>query len=175
MLARQAGTAVPDATYGNALAYLAAIEQHIPSEYGADARDTTIAYALRVRMLAGDRDTAPGRAPVGRARATTSRSRPSRGCGRWSMTRPPTAPSVSCSTTRAVDTAGAVTFTTGVSDGASVILQSDRRTDGIVARRPHRPAARQRPDPQGRHGSARCPDRRPLGQLPGEHRASSWR
>ena len=33
---------------------------------------------------------------------------------------------------RAVDTAGAVTFTTDYADGAWVIMQSDRRTDGIV-------------------------------------------
>ena len=70
----------------------------------------------------------------------------------------------------AVDTAGAATFTTGISDdGATVTLASDRRTDGLRPRRPPRRAARQRPrSPRSSRPAGQPGTGRPLGQRAGE-------
>ncbi len=57
VLARDNGYAVPDQTLGMALAYIADIESHFPTNIGQQGRDSLSAYALNVRALAGDRDT----------------------------------------------------------------------------------------------------------------------
>ena len=99
----------------------------------ADARGRCSAYALHVRTLAGQRDPAAAAGAVRRGAATSCRSTPSPGCGRSSTTPPPTRRSSAALANVAVDTAGAVTFTTGITDdGAAVTLASDRRTDGLV-------------------------------------------
>ena len=140
LLARARGFDVPQSTLDAALAFLTDIEQHIPSEYGQDARDTLSAYALNVRQLAGDRDTVKANALFER-----------RGEGlqldaiAWLWPVVDGADTTAIETiiqNRAVDTAGSVSFTTAVADDDYVTLRSDRRTDGLIldaliAVRPH--------------------------------------
>jgi alpha-2-macroglobulin len=131
LLARAGGYDVPDDTLARALSYLAVIEDHIPQEWGEDARDTAIAYALRVRMLSFDRDT-------GRAEALWD----DRGedlpieavAWIWPLIEDPATDQAigRFFDNRAVETAGAASFTTEITDGAELILHSQRRTDGIV-------------------------------------------
>ncbi len=131
VLARDSGFTVSDGALAGARGYLSDIENRIPSEYGQEARDTLSAYALHVRMLAGDRDTNKADAlwddrgqelpldalawlwPVIGDAATDE------AIGR-------------IFDNRAVETAGGANFTTAVSDDAYVILHSDRRTDGLA-------------------------------------------
>ena len=129
--ARTNGYAVPDATLDAVLGYLADIESHFPSEWGTQERNSTSAYALWVRNLAGQRDTAKAEDLYRRVgdELTVDAiawlwSSVADGGLRDDIER--------TINNRAVDTAGAVTFTTNYDDRAWVIMQSDRRTDGIV-------------------------------------------
>ncbi len=131
LLARNAGYTVSGDTLDRTLAYVADIEAHFPNEWSQQERNSVSAYALWVRSLAGQRDTAKAEALYSRAGDDLTvdaiawlwssivdegmRADIEREIGN-----------------RSVDTAGAVTFTTDYADGAWVIMQSDRRTDGIV-------------------------------------------
>ena len=131
LIARDGGFAVPQSTVDRALAYLGSIEQHIPQHYSQDARDSISAYALDVRMAAGDRDSAKAEALFNSRRADLPLDAIA-----WLW------PVIDDDRTsaeierilgnRAVDTAGALTFTTVANDDDYVTLRSDRRTDGIV-------------------------------------------
>jgi alpha-2-macroglobulin len=131
VVARAGGFGVPQATVDRALSYLHDIEQHIPIEYGQEARDSLSAYALHVRMLAGDRDPSKAKTLF----EDRGEQLPLDAIA-WLW------PVVTDSGTsaaieriienRAVDTAGAVTFTTNVSDDDYLTLRSDRRTDGLI-------------------------------------------
>ncbi len=131
VVARDAGEDVPDAALDAALSYLQDIESYIPSTWSDDARDTVKAYALHVRMLAGDRD-AKGAAALWRERGDDL---PLEAVA-WLW------PVVDDAGIEAeigdlidrvaVDTASTVTFTTSTQDDAYVTLSSDRRTDGLV-------------------------------------------
>ncbi len=129
--ARDAGYTVPRPAIDRALAFAVDIESHIPAEYGQNARDTISAYAVNVRMRAGDRDSVKAKALFDRHGELLPLDAVA-----WLW---PVIDDPATSTTigrllanRAVDTAGAVTFTTAVDDGASVTLSSDRRTDGLL-------------------------------------------
>ncbi len=114
-----------------ALWYLTEIEKRIPGEYGPEARDTIEAYALHVRALAGQPDPAKAAALYD-----------SRGedlgldalAWLWPIVDDPADRDEIATTiaNSAVDTAGAVTFTSEVTDGAYVTLASERRTDALV-------------------------------------------
>ena len=131
VVAKTAGASVPDSAIRSASNYLANIEQHIPVEYGQQARDSLSAYALNVRMLAGDRDPTKAKALFDDRGETLpldaiawlwpviDDKKASAGLERIIQN-------------RAVDTAGAVTFTTAVTDDDYVTLRSDRRTDGLI-------------------------------------------
>ena len=131
VVAKAAGIAVEQGALGRALDYLRDVEQHIPAEYGDDARDSISAYALNVRLIAGDRDATKAKALFDRR----GDSLPLDAIA-WLW------PAISDEGTsaaierivsnRAVDTAGAVTFTTAVSDSDYLTLRSDRRTDGLL-------------------------------------------
>ncbi len=131
VVAGNGGFTVPPATLERALAFLTDIEQYIPSEYSQDSHDSLVAYALNVRNLAGDRDAATAEALF----AQRAKSLPLDAVAwLWPVVDDP---SVSAKIEKiiqnlAVDTAGAVTFTTEVTDDAYVTLQSDRRTDGLI-------------------------------------------
>ncbi len=129
--ARDAGESVPDDVVDAALPFLDDIESYIPSTWSRATRDTIVAYSLRVRMIAGDRDT--------KAAAALWNER-----GEdlpldaiawlWPVVDDGGIEGeISDLVDRlAVDTAGAVTFTTSVADDAYVTLASDRRTDGLL-------------------------------------------
>ncbi len=131
VIAKQAGYAVDSRSLERALQHLSNIEQYLQSDYGQSYADMVRAYAVWVRDLAGQRD--PGKAAAlfsergdklpldalawiwgslddGDAKATVERT----------------------ITNRAVDTAGAVSFTSGYTDADYLTLGSDRRTDAIV-------------------------------------------
>ena len=131
VLAKAAGFSVPQQTLDTTRQFLVDIRQHIPSWYGQAAKDSLTAYALNVRMLAGDRDS------NGAAELWNSRGEqlPADAVAwLWPVIDDPTADAAieRFFTNRAVETAGAANFTTDYGDDASVILHSDRRTDGIV-------------------------------------------
>jgi alpha-2-macroglobulin len=131
VVAKNGGFAVPPRALDQAKAFLHDIEAHTPADYSQQAKDGLSAYALNVRMLAGDRDTAKAQALFA-ARGKTLQL----DAIAWLW---PVIANQSTSTeierivqNQAVDTAGAVTFTTTARDDAYVTLQSDRRTDGLV-------------------------------------------
>ena len=129
--ARDAGEDVPSDVLDAALGYLRDIESSIPSTWSEDARDTAVAYALHVRMQAGQRD-AKAAAALWRERGDDLPL----DAVAWLW------PVVDDAGIEAeigdlidrvaVDTASTVTFTTSASDDAYVTLSSDRRTDGLV-------------------------------------------
>ena len=109
----------------------------IPSWYSAKTRQTLSAYALYVRALMGDVDTAKARSVYDAAAAggaVAGGAWP--GCGRcWPATRPrPTAwpPSHGTSHNRAVETPGTANFITSYGDQEYVMLHSNRRTDAVI-------------------------------------------
>ncbi|MGB8858357.1 MAG: alpha-2-macroglobulin family protein [Ilumatobacteraceae bacterium] len=131
LLAREHGYTVPQYTLDMALGYIAEIESHIPSYYGQQERDSLSAYALWVRNLADQGDPA-------KAEQLYS----SRGdelpvdaiAWLWSSIGDSgmRADIERTINNRAVETAGAANFTTTYGDSSYLIMQSDRRTDGIV-------------------------------------------
>ncbi len=129
--AREAGYPVPADALDRALSYLGSIEQFIPAEYGHDSRDTISAYALNVRMLAGDRDSSKAENLYDSRRNDL---RLDAIAWLWPVigNDATSAEIARLFTNRAVDTAGAATFTTGVTDAENVTLASDRRTDGLI-------------------------------------------
>ncbi|MCU1367240.1 MAG: hypothetical protein JWN39_2879, partial [Ilumatobacteraceae bacterium] len=130
LVARADGFTVPQFVVDVGLLYLADIESHISADYSQDARDSLSAYALDVRMIGGDRDAETAKTLF------DSRNDLPLDAIAWLW------PVVDDTTTskaietiidnRAVDTAGAVTFTTSVADDDYVTLRSDRRTDGLI-------------------------------------------
>ena len=131
LLARDRGYAVPPFALEMALAYIGDIEQHIPSYYGQHERDTISAYALWVRALAGQRD------PAKAERLYTERGAElgvDAIAWLWSSIDEQAMRDDIERTlgNRAVETAGAASFTTTYGDSSYLVMHSDRRTDGIV-------------------------------------------
>ena len=128
--AKAQGYGVPDQPLQSALVYLDGIENHYPPEYSQATRDMLSAYALHVRNLAGDRDTAKATDLYDRAGDSLQLDAVA-----WLW------PVVDDSrddeilrlfTNRATETAGAATFATDYGEDAYLVLHSSRRTDGIV-------------------------------------------
>ncbi|MBP6486029.1 MAG: hypothetical protein KA274_00005, partial [Ilumatobacteraceae bacterium] len=131
LLARDGGYTVPVNTLDMALAYIADIESYIPDYYGQRERDSLSAYALWVRDLAGQRDTSKAETLYqdrGDELAVDAIA------WLWSSI-DDTGMRDDIERTlnnRAVETAGAANFTTEYGDSSYLVMQSDRRTDGIV-------------------------------------------
>ena len=129
--ARKAGVNVPGDVWARALQYLANIEQFFPATYSEQLRDTTNAYALHVRDRAGDRD-------VTKAEQLWNRRHDALGVDAiawlWPVVddRAIGTEIARLISNRAVETAGAVNFSSSYRDDAYVILQSDRRIDAVV-------------------------------------------
>ena len=131
VVAKDAGYAVPGDSIARALDRLANIEQTYPATYSQETRDTISAAALHVRALGGDRDTAKANdLYAGRADALSLDAL----AWLWPVVddRGAIDGIERHIENAAVDTAGAVTFTTAASDEAYLTLRSDRRTDGII-------------------------------------------
>ncbi|MBT8202767.1 MAG: hypothetical protein HKN74_00455 [Acidimicrobiia bacterium] len=129
--AKANGYAVPSGGLERALSYLRNIEQFYPADYSQQTRDSLSAYALHVRNVAGDRDTAKAGQLYSRAGATLELDAlawlwPVIGDGASAAEIERTFQN------RVTETAAAATFTTDYGEDAYLLLHSDRRTDGIV-------------------------------------------
>ncbi len=132
--AKEKGFTTPPDMLERSKQYLRTIEQHIPSWYSVESRRALVSYSLYVRNRMGDRDAAKARSLIDSAGGVEKLSLEALG---WLM------PVLSGDANtlvairrhlnnRAEETAGAAHFTTAYSDGAQVMLHSDRRADGVI-------------------------------------------
>jgi uncharacterized protein YfaS (alpha-2-macroglobulin family) len=131
VLAQQAGYDVPANTLNAAIAFLADIESHIPSDCSEAVRTALRAYAIHVRTLAGDRDAAKATAIYNEQGDDLQLDAMA-----WLW------PSIDDASIRsaierrlenaATETANAVTFATSYGEDDYLIANSDRRTDGVI-------------------------------------------
>jgi uncharacterized protein YfaS (alpha-2-macroglobulin family) len=134
--ARQKGFEVPDAMIERSKRYLASIETRIPGDYSPAARQSLIAYALNVQFQMGDK-------PVARAQRLITEAglekMPLEALG-WLLpllssdagSKAQTDAILKLFNNRVQETASAASFTTSYSDGAQVLLHSERRADGVI-------------------------------------------
>ncbi|HMY76460.1 MAG TPA: DUF6049 family protein, partial [Blastocatellia bacterium] len=135
--AKEKGFDVPAEMMQRSQTYLRQIESKYPAYYGPEIRRTLTAYALYVRNRMNDRDAAKARTLI--AEAGGVEKVPLEALG-WLL---PVLSGDSASQTqlvairrhlanRAEETAGTAHFTTSYSDGAHLLLHSNRRADGII-------------------------------------------
>lgn len=135
--AKEKGFDVPPELLQKSQSYLKQIENKFPPYYGVEARRVMTAYALYVRNRMGDRDAAKARSLIavwGGVEKT-----PLEALG-WLL--PVLSDDANSRTevaairrhlgNRAEETAGTAHFTTSYSDGAHLLLHSNRRADGII-------------------------------------------
>jgi alpha-2-macroglobulin len=132
VLAKKSGFAVSDNAIERALNYLNNIEQVLGRDrYSEESRDQIQAYALWVRALAGQRD--PGKAATLFAARGEKLNLDALAWLWGSIDSPQSRATIERTiTNRAVDTAGAVSFTNTYTDSDYLTLSSDRRTDALV-------------------------------------------
>jgi hypothetical protein len=134
--AKLKGFTVPEAMQQRALDHLRNIEAYYPAWYGATTRHALSAYALYVRQLMGDVDTAKARSLLGQY-PLEEQSLEAIGW-LWQVLSDDAASQSEVEAirrhvnNRAVETAGAANFTTSYGEEAYVLLHSNRRTDGIL-------------------------------------------
>lgn len=134
--AKQEKFDVPKETFEKSQKYLREIGSHIPSRYPSDARRAIIAYALYVRAQMGDRDVERARKLIAEA-GLEGLSMESIG---WLLS----VLSDDANSTndvaairhllnnRVTETAGMAHFVCSYDDGDYLILNSDRRADGVI-------------------------------------------
>ena len=135
-MAKDKGFDVPADMLEKSRKYLREVEKHIPNTYGRESRQAIIAYALNVRMLMKDNDAARARTLI----AETGLANLSLEAVGWLL--PVLSGDVMSKVevdairrhlnNRAADEAGTAHFVTSYSDGAQVMLHSERRADGII-------------------------------------------
>lgn len=135
VLAQQDGFEVGDQTLDNALWYLANIEDNMPAWYSERTKRAIGAYALHVRLLAGDRDVAKA-TRIFNESVADSDDRVQLDVAAWLW---PVLESTDLDAeielllnNRVTETPNAATFSTNYEEQAYVLLHSDRRTDAIV-------------------------------------------
>jgi uncharacterized protein YfaS (alpha-2-macroglobulin family) len=117
------------------LRYLRGIQSHIPSWYSEESRLAIRAYAIDARFRMGDPDVAEAKKIYREAGATKLRVDgqawllPTLASGKAKEETSAILKNLSNGVT---ETAGAAHFVTSYSDGAYVLLNSDRRADGII-------------------------------------------
>ena len=134
--ARQKKFDVPKEMFDKSQKYLREIESHIPSNYSIDTRHAIIAYALYVRAQMGDRDSGRARKliaeagldklsleSVGWLLAVLSGDRDSSN---------EIAAIRHLLNNRVTETAGMAHFVCSYSDSDYLVLNSDRRADGVI-------------------------------------------
>ncbi len=134
--ARQKKFDVPREMFANSQMYLREIESHIPSRYGVDARRAIIAYALYVRAQMGDADAARARKLIAEA-GLEKLSLESVG---WLLSvlskdkdsQNEVAAIRHLLDNRVTETAGMAHFVCSYNDGDYLLLNSDRRADGVI-------------------------------------------
>ena len=117
--------------------YLRNVESHIPAWWGPDTRRALVAYALNVRWRMGDADRARARRLIAEAGGVDKLSLEADG---WLLSvlsgDAGSAAEIGqirrLLANRVTETAGAAHFATSYSDGSYVILNSDRRADGVI-------------------------------------------
>ena len=134
--AKQKKFDVPSEMFEKSRKYLREIESHIPSYYSMDTRRAIIAYALYVRAQMGDRDAARARKLIAEA-----------GLDKLSLESVGWLLSVLSGdkdsvnevaairhllNNRVTETAGMAHFVCSYSDSDYLILNSDRRADGVI-------------------------------------------
>jgi uncharacterized protein YfaS (alpha-2-macroglobulin family) len=130
------GFEVPQGMQDQLLQYLRDIESHYPHWYSQRTRWTLSSYALYVRSLMGDRDAAKARGVL----AEAGLDKLSLDAIGWLWQTLVDDPSSSTElaeirryvANRVVETAGAANFITGFDEQAYLLLESNRRTDGIL-------------------------------------------
>jgi hypothetical protein len=128
--------AVPGEMRARVLDYLRQIESHYPEWYDQDTRQTLSAYALYVRSLMGDGDTAKARQLL--AKAGVEKLSLDADAWLWQVLKDEADSAAEVEAirktiaNRVVETAGAANFTTAYSDQDHLLLRSDRRTDAII-------------------------------------------
>ena len=134
--ARQEKFHVPDEMFDKAQEYLREIESHIPSNYPAETRWAIHAYALYVRAQMGDRDVKRARDLISET-GVDALSMESVG---WLLSVLSNDPNSANELTaihrllnnRVTETAGMAHFVCSYSDGDYLVLNSDRRADGVI-------------------------------------------
>jgi uncharacterized protein YfaS (alpha-2-macroglobulin family) len=134
--ARQKKFDVPQEMFEQSQKYLREIESHIPSSYGLDTRRAIIAYALYVRRQMEDRDPVRARKLIAEA-GLEKLSLESLG---WLLSvltgdRDSLAEVAAIRhllNNRVTETAGTAHFVCSYNDGDYLVLNSDRRADGII-------------------------------------------
>ena len=135
--AKDKGFKVDDQMLARAHQHLKVIEQHIPHWYGPDARRAIVAYAVYVRNRMKDADPAKAKALIKEAGGVEKTGLETLG---WlyptlSQDRGSAAEVAQIRRhleNRMTETAGAAHFTSGYGDGDHLLLNSDRRADGIL-------------------------------------------
>ena len=128
--ARAAGYAVPAEALDAAVGYLRSIESHVAEIDDEQARNALIAYALNVRNQIGDRDAA--------AASALFAGNPDLALDAVAWLWPVVDDAATSAAierlllNRVVETPAGASFTTGYDESASLVLASDRRTDGLV-------------------------------------------
>jgi alpha-2-macroglobulin len=134
--AKEKGYSVPTQMEERSLQYLRTIENHIPSNYSEDARQSLIAYALYVRNRLGDSDPERARQLI---QSFGLKKLPLESVG-WllpTLSADPASKSEVAAirlllNNRVTETASTAHFVTSYGDGDYLLLNSERRTDGII-------------------------------------------
>ncbi|MBX3011948.1 MAG: hypothetical protein KF832_10605 [Caldilineaceae bacterium] len=135
-MARSKDFAVPDEMLARALDHLRNIENYYPSWYGERIRHTLSAYALYVRQLMGDVDTAKARSLLN-AEPLDDQSLEAV-AWLWQVLQGDSASAQEVAAirrqinNRVVETAGAANFTTSYGEDAYLLLHSSRRADAVI-------------------------------------------
>lgn len=128
--AKEKGFEVDPDVLARALAYAADIQRHLPRWYSEPSKRSLRAYAVYIRELAG-------KDPSAEATALAGLELPLEAQG-WilptlhRMKSPKAAPILAGWGNQVTESAGTAHFVTGYTDGAEVLLHSDRRVDGIL-------------------------------------------
>ncbi|MBC7883354.1 MAG: Ig-like domain-containing protein [Anaerolineae bacterium] len=134
--AKEKGYSVPTQMHERSLQYLRTIESHIPSNYKEDTRQSLIAYALYVRKRLGDSDPERARQLI---QKVGLKKLPLESIG-WLLpilsadpaSKREVAAIRQLLNNRVSETASTAHFVTSYGDGDYLLLNSDRRTDGII-------------------------------------------
>jgi len=135
--AKDKGYPVPADMLERSKYYLQNIEQYYPWYYPEDVKRTITSYALYVRKLMGDKDIARGKGLIKEAGGVDKLSMEANG---WLLgvfagdadAAPQRKDLLRHLDNKATETAAAANWSTSYSDGAHLLLHSDRRVDAII-------------------------------------------
>jgi uncharacterized protein YfaS (alpha-2-macroglobulin family) len=135
--AEAAGYAVPKGTLHRAHEHIRAIERYIPGDYSPRARRAIMAYALYARALRGDLDDRTAQVILRDEGGVTKADMEILGWLYPVLIDGKDAPGALRDlrrqlATRVTEEAGTAHFVTGYSEGAHLLLHSDRRVDGLL-------------------------------------------